>query len=324
MHSLLAHDAAIHLRTITAALGTVAGITARGISSSARAATPSKTAGVSVVIPTFRRLGALQEAIESALNQRGVDVEVIVVDDSPEGSARDAVLAFGDGRVRYAQPETPSGGRPGIPRNAGAALATKEFVHFLDDDDRLADGALAALTRALGERPDVGVAMGIVSPFGDDPEALAHEQEYFSAGTALLRRVRSRFELTRNMLFARTPLVNSSCMLRRACFSRVGGYSPDVKYVEDVDFYLRAVRRFGFVFVDSPVVHYRTGTASLMHSLEDLTVLRESYRNIYANYRSSFGAVDFLLMKAQARLARLASRAAERLPLRSRGMRARR
>ena len=179
-------------------------------------------------------------------------------------------------------------------------LATKEFVHFLDDDDRLADGALAALTSALVERPTVGVAMGVVSPFGDDAEALAHEQAYFSAGAATLRHMRSRFQLTRNMLFARTPLVNSSCMVRRACLPHIGGYSPIVKYVEDVDFYLRAVRRFGFVFVNEPVVHYRTGTASLMHSLQDLTVLRESYQNIYTSYRSSFGTVEFFLLKAQA------------------------
>jgi hypothetical protein len=75
-----------------------------------------------------------------------------------------------------------------------------------------------------------------------------------------------------------------------------------------VDFYLRAIRRFGFVFVDRPVVEYRTGTPSLMHSLEDVTVLRESYRNIYANYRASFGRFDFLRMKVLARVERLLSK----------------
>ena len=269
---------------------------------------PTIRPGVSVVIPTFRRLGPLREAIDSALAQEGVDVEVIVVDDSPEGSARDMVLGLGDSRVRFEQPPTPSGGRPGIPRNHGGSLATKEFVHFLDDDDILAEGALRALTTALAERKDVGVAMGIVSPFGDNPEALAHEQEYFREGASVLRRMRSRTALVRVMLFGRTPLVNSSCMLRRACLPKVGGYSPVVKYVEDVDFYLRAIRRFGFVFVDRPVVHYRTGTPSLMHSLEDIAVLRESYRNIYANYRASFGRLDLLRMKLQAKLDRLTSR----------------
>jgi glycosyltransferase involved in cell wall biosynthesis len=268
--------------------------------------------GVSVVIPTFRRLGPLHEAIESALAQEGVDVEVIVVDDSPEGSARETVSGLRDERVRFTQPEAPSGGRPGVPRNYGAALATKQFVHFLDDDDRLTTGALAAMTTALAMRTDVGVAIGVVSPFGDDPEALSHEQAYFQAGARVLRSTTSRTQLVRSMLFGNTPLVNSSCTLRRSCLPQIGGYSAAVKYVEDVDFYLRAIRRFGFVFVDRPVVEYRTGTPSLMHSLEDLTVLRESYRNIYANYRASFGRVDFLRMRILARVDQLASRLTQR------------
>ena len=42
---------------------------------------------VSVVIPTFRRPALLREAIASVRAQSGVAVELIVVDDSPEGSA---------------------------------------------------------------------------------------------------------------------------------------------------------------------------------------------------------------------------------------------
>lgn len=303
------HPGADAFRTFAAGAGVFVSSMVRATAAEEGA---SATPGVSVVIPTFRRLGPLREAIESALAQEGVDVEVIVVDDSPEASSRDMVEGMGTNRVRYEQTETPSGGKPGIPRNQGALHATKEFVHFLDDDDILAVGALSALTTALRQNPGVGVAMGVVSPFGDNPEALAHEQAYFKTGANVLRRARTKRQLTRVMLFGSTPLVNSSCMIRRACLPSVGGYSPIVRYVEDVDFYLRAIRRFGFVFVDRPVVHYRTGTPSLMHSLEDTAVLRESYRNIYANYRASFGKIDFFRMRARAKLGQLVSRVAGR------------
>lgn len=305
MQSLLAHDAANQLRALTTTASTAIALTTRLRTRPNDDAAGAGTPGVSVVIPTFRRPGPLRDAIESALAQTGVDVEVIVVDDSPEGSAWDLVSGFGDDRLRFAQSDVPSGGRPGVPRNVGAALATKEFVHFLDDDDCLADGALAALTAALVACPDAGVAMGIVSPFGEDPAALAHERRYFEEGAATLARMRSRMQLTRTMLFARAPLVNSSCMVRRRCIPAIGGYSLIVRYVEDVDFYLRAVRRFGFVFVNQPVVHYRTGTPSLMHSLQDPLVLRESYQNIYTSYRTWFGSLEFLVLRAQAALARL-------------------
>ncbi|MFL5581625.1 MAG: glycosyltransferase family 2 protein [Gemmatimonadaceae bacterium] len=268
---------------------------------------------VSVVIPTFRRPAELREAIESALAQSGVTVEVIVVDDSPEGSARDVVGAVGDARVLYRVNERPSGGVPAEVRNLAWPLARGRYLHFLDDDDRLLPGASAALVAALERRPGAGVAIGVVRPFGDDPEALAREREYFARGAELLRRTTSPRALARHMLFQTTPLVNSSCMIRRECVAAVGGYSPNVKYVEDVDFYLRAIRRCGFVFVDAPVVEYRVGTPSLMHSLEDLTVLRESYRTIYRNYREMFGRAEFLAQRVRALPGRLHGAFARRL-----------
>jgi glycosyltransferase involved in cell wall biosynthesis len=75
---------------------------------------------VSVIIPTFHREKQLLEAIGSAQRQGGVTLEIIVVDDSPDASARDAVAALGDSRVRYVLRPQPSGGRPALVRNDGA------------------------------------------------------------------------------------------------------------------------------------------------------------------------------------------------------------
>jgi GT2 family glycosyltransferase len=262
---------------------------------------------VSVVIPTFRREATLREAVVSALAQEGVPLEVIVLDDSPEASARDAIAAIGDGRVRYVHRATPSGGVPALVRNEGLAMARGRYVHFLDDDDRLAGGALAALVAALEAAPRAGVAVGVVVPFGDDAAVLARQRAYFARAAARLRRGGGRIRLTATLLFEPTPLVNSACMIRRECAERVGGYAPAVARCEDVDFYMRAIRRCGHVFVDRPVVHYRTGAPSLMHSLaEDSSLLAESYRAIYRRYRREHGVLELALLRAVARFGRVA------------------
>ena len=72
---------------------------------------------ISVIIPTFRREQQLVEALSSVLGQARADTEVFVVDDSPEGSARDVVSQIGDKRVRYHKNPLPTGGNPSIVRN---------------------------------------------------------------------------------------------------------------------------------------------------------------------------------------------------------------
>jgi glycosyltransferase involved in cell wall biosynthesis len=269
---------------------------------------------VSVVIPTFRREREVVEAVRSALAQGALVGEVLVLDDSPEGSAAGALAALAEPRVRYVRRAVPTGGNPAVVRNEGLALARGKFVHFLDDDDLLEDGALAATVGALEANPAAGVAVGVIVPFGDDPQALQHEREYFAAGLERLRATRSRMELVTMMLFDRTPFVNSSCTVRRECAEAIGGYSPDVRIVEDVDFYLRAIRRCGFVFVDRPVVRYRTGTPSIMHSLRDLSVLRQQYKQIYHQYRRDRGRVEFTLLRTYGTLRRLLRRIGRRAP----------
>ena len=81
---------------------------------------------------------------------------MIAVDDaSPDGSA--AILddrAAASPRLRVVHLAVNGGQGPA--RNAGLDLASGEYVWFVDGDDRLADGALAAIgARLAHSRPDV-------------------------------------------------------------------------------------------------------------------------------------------------------------------------
>jgi GT2 family glycosyltransferase len=257
---------------------------------------------VSIIVPTFRRERQVVEAIRSALSPSNLAIEVIVLDDSPEGSAREAVDGIGDGRVRYIAREKPSGGRPAIVRNEGAALARGRYLHFLDDDDRLCEGALEALVSALDANPAAGVAVGVVVPFGDDARVLHQQQAYFQRAARTLRRAQRSLILSASLLFKNTPLISSACMVRRDLALELGGYDASIPVCEDAEFYLRAVRARGHVFVDRPVVHYRTGAPSLMHDLVGNEKVLESYRITYRKYRSQHGLIEFYGLKFLSRL----------------------
>lgn len=118
----------------------------------------------SIVIPTYRRPQTLVPAIRSCLGQGGDDpYEVVVVDNNPDGSARDAVAALAAESavpIRYI-----SEPRPGIShaRNAGVAAASGRYLVFLDDDQEAAAGWLVALLQAI-RKYQAAVVFGRILP----------------------------------------------------------------------------------------------------------------------------------------------------------------
>jgi CDP-glycerol glycerophosphotransferase len=100
---------------------------------------------LSIVVPAYKVQGYLRQCLDSLLDQSFTDFEIVAVDDrSPDHSgAILAEYAARDPRVRVLSlPENVGLGRA---RNAGLAHATGEYVWFLDSDDWVATGALAAV-----------------------------------------------------------------------------------------------------------------------------------------------------------------------------------
>lgn len=262
---------------------------------------PGPVPDVSVVVPTFRRPAQVLEAVRSVLGQSGVGVEVVVADDSPEGSARPGIEALRNPRVTYRHRAACSNGNPSVVRNDAFEGARGAVVHFLDDDDRVAPGAYRDVLRAFASHPDRGVVFGRIEPFGQDEAAVARERAVFSIArrrARLFTRFGGRFGLVANQLYAApTVLVNSACLIRREHVLALGGYDPELRIMEDVEFYTRAIRRFGFVFLDRVVAEYRTGCPSLMNDLEDARRVDAAYERTYAKYRASHGRLELLALK---------------------------
>jgi glycosyltransferase involved in cell wall biosynthesis len=267
------------------------------------------TVDVSVVIPTFRRPRELADAIRSVLGQSGASFEVIVVDDSPEGSAEQPVAALGDPRITYVKNAAPTGGRPSVVRNIGWPLARGSFVHFLDDDDIVTEGHYAAVKAAFAAHPEVGMIYGGIEPFGDGPaDQLEHEREYFADAarkSAASPRQGGRWALIARMLFEKALLVCSASVVRRECIVRLAGFDPTIRLMEDADFHVRAMREYSVLFLDRTAVRYRIGSPSLMHSPDPTAAQRQEerdgHRAMQAKYKKTRGALEFYSLALFAR-----------------------
>lgn len=158
------------------------------------------SAGISVVVPTWRREGVLVDTLRAMLAQLGTGDELIVVDQTAEHepATRGALEAWERAgalrRIVLA--------RPSIPRamNTGLLAARSPIVLFLDDDIAPEPGLVAAHRSAHarggaaivagrvmqpGDAPDAGRGAGPARPFAGNEPAWVEE---FMGGNVSVRR----------------------------------------------------------------------------------------------------------------------------------------
>ncbi|MFC6018511.1 CDP-glycerol glycerophosphotransferase family protein [Plantactinospora solaniradicis] len=104
---------------------------------------------ISFVVPVYRVQGYLRECLDSILGQPVRDVEVVAVDDCSPDSCGEIIAEYAarDPRVRVVTLDKNVG--LGEARNIGLDLATGDYVWFLDSDDWLVEGCLAAVVERL-------------------------------------------------------------------------------------------------------------------------------------------------------------------------------
>lgn len=105
---------------------------------------------ISVIVPVYNVAAYLSQSVESILSQDYENLEVILIDDgSTDGSG--AICdryAAGDLRIRVIHRKN---GGAAAAKNTGLAIATGEYLSFVDSDDYLEPGAYRYMLEALRE-----------------------------------------------------------------------------------------------------------------------------------------------------------------------------
>jgi len=100
----------------------------------------------SIIIPTYNRVEFILLAIRSVLLQSYKNFELIVVNDGSTDETESVIATIKDDRLKYIRIEN---GERGKARNTGVAMATGDYVTFLDSDDQLYDDYLEEALNGL-------------------------------------------------------------------------------------------------------------------------------------------------------------------------------
>ena len=185
------------------------------------------TVPVTVLVPSFRRKDRLERALASVAGQRGVrPLEVIVVDDGSKDGTAELARARGARVIEKAQNEGLSAARDDGARAAEGA----EWVAMLDDDDEWLPHHLQTL---WSQRDGHVMVAGSSLTVGDD------KPRHHGAPTNAPEVVRSPARL----VFPENSFTTSGTMVRRDILLEVGSFDRQLRYLEDLDAWLRVLER---------------------------------------------------------------------------------
>jgi len=205
---------------------------------------------VSVIIPAFRRIDFVNQAVASVLRQTFTDYEIIVVDDA---SGEDIIRQYRlPDSARIVRRSTNSGG-PALPRNDGSRVAQGRYLAFLDMDDIWLPDFLETQVAVLDARPEVGVAFCHYTNVDETLIPLTEQMHAIPPIADPLAQMISG-------CFLHSP---SFALIRRTVFEAEGGFDGQFIGTSDWDLWIRLARRTQFHYDPSPRVLYRRYAAQL-------------------------------------------------------------
>jgi len=112
-------------------------------------------ARVSVIVPTYNRVGYLGETVASILNQDYRDFELIVADNASTDATASLLAGIADPRLRHVRRAQNIGWRANF--NQSLHDTETDYVALVGDDDRLLPGALTRAVTFLDQTPGAGL-----------------------------------------------------------------------------------------------------------------------------------------------------------------------
>lgn len=135
---------------------------------------------VSVIIAAYNVENYIAKAIRSALDQDGVSLEVIVVNDHSTDATAKKAQEINDPRVKILQ--TPHNSGPGAARNIGIEHASGQWIAVLDGDDCFEETRLKnCLHKAAETNADIIVDNVTLCPEDGSPQTPMFPQETFNS-----------------------------------------------------------------------------------------------------------------------------------------------
>lgn len=240
---------------------------------------------ISVITAVHNNRETISAALDSALGQSGVDIELVVIDGGSTDGTLEVLRSYAD-RLHVLVSEPDRGIYDAL--NKGIQRASGEVVGFLHSDDLFADAGVLSRIAAAFADPGVGAVYGdLLYVRKDNPDQVVR---YWRSGEFSGRRLGWGWMPPHPTLY-----------IRRHVYEQHGLFDTSFRIAADYDFILRTLgqNRVGVCYIPEVLVKMRVGGAS-NRSLSN--IMRKSSEDLRALRRNGVGGLGALLWKNLSKL----------------------
>lgn len=220
---------------------------------------------VSIVLPTYNGEQYIRESIDSVVEQTFKDWELLIVDDCSTDATWEIIREYEerDSRIRVLRNDV----NKKLPNslNIGFACASGAYLTWTSDDNCYHSNAIGVMADYLDHNEDICMVTGAMEFIDDNGRrtgewmAYDYDSMYYS------------------------DCVGACFMYRSKVPKEIGGYDPDMFLVEDYDYWLRILIKYGEIGNIGDILYkYRNHGGSLTYTREkeikrQLAILRKRY-----------------------------------------------
>ena len=214
---------------------------------------------ISVIIPTFNRIGLLQRAIDSVLSQSLKPYEIIVVDDGSTDGTGDII------KQKYKSIKIIQQKNSGVSaaRNNGIKHAKGDWIALLDSDDEWNKDKIGQQVNRLTDNPKY---------------KFCHTNEIWIRNGIRVNQ-KKKHKKYGGFIFEKCldicRISPSSVLFNKNILNHVGLFNDKLPVCEDYDLWLRITADFEILFIDEPLItKYGGHDDQLSRSIEAIEKFR--------------------------------------------------
>ncbi len=215
---------------------------------------------ISVKIPTYNCAEYLIQTINSILNQKDFDLDLLeieVVDDcSTKDNPEEVVTKYGKGKVKFYRQSH----NVGAVKNFNTCIERSEgkYVHILHGDDFVAPEFYVSVIEKLASNPDILITRAHIIDENSKVIGISENLD---------------FSVRKNLHYynlIKTPGV----IMNKKTLNSIGFFDENLVHVADWDMWLRLINKGNFCIINKPLCSYRefggNDTSRLMKTGENI------------------------------------------------------